>query len=322
MKALKLFSLSLVVALAHALPATTVAQEYPSARVRMVVPYPPGSSPDALARIVADGLSAQINQTVIVDNKSGASGMIGAREVSNSTPNGADLLIYTPAWPAAKIFMKEPPVPIPDGLAPVRLIGEGRFALTVPGELPVNTFEEFVEYAKQHPGELNFANTGFGDAYLYYHELSRAAGIELESIQFKGSSEYLPALISNHVQAALAPEYTVLPFVKEGRLKVLAVSGDVRSPAYPDTPSFAELGYPQIRTLWIGVLASPKTSPELLDRISEDIAAVIRTPDADAKIRQIFFDPTNIDRHGFAERIAAEIRDWQKLAASVGIKPQ
>lgn len=290
--------------------------------MRIVVPYPPGSSPDAMARILSEGLSAKINQSVVVENKPGASGMIGARDISTSPQNGTDLLVYTPAWSAAKIFLRQPPIPIPDGLAPVRLIGEGRFALTVTAELPVDSFEEFAAYARSRPGELNFATTGLGDAYLYFHELSRAAGIKMEPVQFKGSAEYLPALISNNVQVALAPEYTALPFVKEGRLKVLAISGDKRSPAYPDTPTFTELGYPLIRNLWIGVFASPQTPAPLLDRIGRDLGEVIANPDIQKKIKQIYFDPINGDRQAFAQRIGTEIRDWQKLADNVGITPQ
>jgi len=312
-----LLSLGLLVA-----PFVVQAQNYPGKLVKIVVPYPPGSSPDALARILSEGLEKIIKQTVVVENRPGAGGMIGAKFVSDAAPDGNTLLMYTPAWSAAKVFMKAPPVSVPDGLEPVTLVAEGRFALTAAGALPGKNFNDMVSYAKANPGKLNFATTGLGDSLLYFHNMQIEKGIRIETIQYKGSAEYAPALMRNDVQLAFTPEFSMLPFVKDGKLKVLAVTGDTRSKVYPDAPTFIELGLPKIRNNWMSIFAPRGTPSALVNRINADLISIIKSPEGSKRIQDIFFEPVASSPEQLRRRINTEIEEWTALANTVGISPQ
>lgn len=307
---------------ALALHGAAAAQDYPARPVKIVVPYPPGSSPDALARILSENLSRRINQPVVVDNKPGAGGMIGAKFVSEAAPDGTTLLMYTPAWSAAKVFMKKPPIAVPEALEPVVLVGEGRFALTVAAAVPARSFDELVAHARANPGKLNFATTGLGDSLLYFHTMRNERGLKIETVQYKGSAEYVSALIANDVQMAFAPEFSMLAHVKEGRLKVLAITGDTRSRAYPEVKTFNELGLPMIRNNWMAIFAPKGTPAALVNRINADLAAIIRSPEGSKRIQDIYFEPVGSSPEALRKRIDTEITEWSALARKVGIEPQ
>jgi tripartite-type tricarboxylate transporter receptor subunit TctC len=299
-----------------------IAQDYPGKPVKIVVPYPPGSSPDALARILSEQLARRINQTVVVENRPGAGGMIGAKAVSEAAPDGSTLLMYTPAWSAAKVFMKKPPIAVPEALEPVTLVGEGRFAFTAAGALPARTFDEMVAHARANPGKLNFATTGLGDSLLYFHAMTTEKALKIETVQYKGSAEYVAALIANDVQLAFTPEYSMLPHVKEGRLRVLAVTGESRSKAYPDVKTFNELGLPMVRNNWMGLFAPQGTPAALVQRINADLTALIRSPEVSRRIQDIYFEPVGSSPEQFRRRIETEITEWTALARKVGIEAQ
>ena len=308
--------------MALGLPSLALAQDYPARAVKIVVPYPPGSSPDALARILSESLAKRINQPVVIDNKPGAGGMIGAKAVSEAPPDGTTLLMYTPAWSAAKVFMKKPPIAVPEALEPVTIVGEGRFAFTAAGALPARSFDEMVAYARANPGKLNFATTGLGDSLLYFHALSTEKGLQIQTVQYKGSAEYLAGLLANDVQLAFAPEYSMLPHVKEGKLKVLAVTGDTRSKAYPEVKTFAELGLPMIRNNWMAIFAPKGTPAALVNRINADLVAIIRSPEASKRIQDIYFEPMGSSPEQLRRRIDTEITEWTALGRKVGIEAQ
>jgi tripartite-type tricarboxylate transporter receptor subunit TctC len=306
--------------LAQPLPA--LAQVNPATPVRIVVPYPAGSTPDSLARILSEGLTKRINRPVVIDNRAGASGMIGAKFVSDAAPDGNTLLMFTPAWPAARIFQKTPPVPVPDGLEPVTIVAEGAFSLVGSGKFQVNTFDELISHARANPGKVNFATVGQSDIHLYLLLMQKEKNFTMEGIQYKGSSEYLPDLVSNNVQVAITPPYTVLPFVKDGKMRVLAVSGDNRMSIYPDAPTFKELGLPQIHNNWFTLFAPRNTSPELVSKLNADFVALIRSPEIAKRIQEIYFDPVGSSAEAARQIITTEIKEWSSLARSVGVEPQ
>lgn len=304
------------------LSCATLAQEYPSRPVKLIVPYSPGSSPDALARILAEQLGKRINQPVVVENKVGAAGMIGAKAVSDAAPDGNTLLMYTPAWPAQKIFVKTPSIPVPEGLEPVTLVATGRLALIAPQALPAKNFAEMVSYAKANPGKLNYSTTGPGDVMLDFEILKTERGIKMEHIQYKGAANQLNALLANEVQLALQPEYITLPFVKEGKLKVLAVTGDKRSSAYPDAPTFNELGLPKIRDNWMALFAPRNTPSTVVIQLHADLSAIIKSPEVIKRINAIYFDPVGSSPEQLRRQVQTDITDWTAIAKSTGIKPE
>lgn len=300
----------------------SLAQAQSDRPVKIVVPYPAGSTPDALARILSEALAKRLQQTVLVENKPGAGGMIGAKAVSEAAPDGHTLLMYTPAWSAAKVFQAKPLVSVPDGLEPVTLVAEGAFAFTASGGFAPKSFEEFVQYAKAHPGKVNFATTGLGDNYLYLLLMQKARDFKMEAITYKGSAEYIAAMISNDVQVAITPQYSMLPLVKDGKLRILAVSGETRSAVYPEVPTFKELGIPQIRNNWFSVFAPRNTPPALVNKLNAELVALIKTPEVSKRIQSIYFEPVGSSAEQLRQRIHTEITEWTSLARSVGIEPQ
>lgn len=323
---MKLTSISrryaLLACAALGLPLAATAQGYPSRTVKIVVPYPAGSTPDALARIVAENLSKRIQQAVVIDNKPGAGGMIGAKAVSDAAPDGHTLLMFTPAWSSAKVFVKKPAVSVPDGLEPVTMVAEGNATFVAAAGLPVNSFNELVTYAKANPGKLNFATTGLGDNFLYSIMMQREKGFKMEAIQYKGSAEFMTAIVANDVQLAFTPPYNMVPLVKDGKIKVLAVTGSKRLKIFPDAPSFAELGLPKIRNNWFSMFAPRGTPPELVAKLNADLVAVIKGPEASKRIQDIYFEPVGSSAEQLRNRIQTEIEEWSEVARAAGIEPQ
>ncbi len=230
--------------------------------------------------------------------------------------------MYTPAWSAAKIFIKKPLVSVPDGLEPVTMVAEGSIAFTAAGALPAKNFNEMVAYAKANPGKVNFGTTGLGDSLLYSLLIQREKGIKFESIQYKGSAEYITAMMANDVQVAFTPQYSMLPYVKDGKLKILAVTGDKRSKIFPDVPTFSEVGLPRVRNNWFSVFAPRGTSPELVEKLNADLTAVIKSPEISKRIQDLYFNPVGSSAEQLRTRIQTEIEEWTNLAKQVGIEPQ
>jgi tripartite-type tricarboxylate transporter receptor subunit TctC len=313
-------ALALACCLVAALPAK--AQQPGERTVKIIVPYPPGSTPDALARFVGEGLAKRIGQTVVIENKPGAGGMIGAKAVSESAPDGNTLLLFTPAWPAAKVFQLNPLIPVPDGLEPVTTVAEGAFAFMASGKFAPRSFEEFVAHAKANPGAVNFATTGLGDNHMYLLLMQRERAFKMEAVQYKGSAEFVASMVAGDVQVAITPQYSMLPLVKDGRLKVLAVSGDARSKLYPEAPTFKELGIQQIRNNWFALFAPRNTPAAVVSRINADLVATIRTPEVSKRIQDIYFEPVGNSAEQLRQRINADISEWTALARAAGLKPE
>ena len=305
-----------------ALPLAASAQDYPTRTVKFVVPYPAGSSPDMLARLIGEHLGRRIKQTVIIENKAGAGGMIGAKSVADSPADGNSLLMYTPAWPAQKIFVKKPLLPVPEGLKPVTLVATGRLALVAAQALPARSFAEMVSYAKAHPGKLNYATTGPSDVLLDFEILKHATGIKLEHIQYKGAAPIITALVANEVQLGLQAESTTEGFVKEGKLKVFGVTGDTRSTVYPEAPTFKELGLPTIRSNWMAIFVHSGTSDDMVARLNADLVAVIKSPEVNKRIAAAHFEPVASSPEQLGQRVQTDIADWSAIAAAVGILPE
>ena len=303
-------------------PLAAIAQNYPERPMKIVVPYPVGSTPDALARIVADALAKKINQTVVIDNKPGAGGMIGAKVVSESAPDGNTLLMFTPAWPAAKVFQLKPLIPVPEGLEPVTIVAEGPIAFISSARFEPKNFNDFVGYARANPGKVNFATLGLGDTHMYLLLMQKERNFKMEGVQFKGSAEYVTAMVNNDVQVAMAPPYSMLPLVKDGKMRVLAVTGNARLPIYPDAPTFRELGLPQIRNNWFSIFAPRNTPAAMVQRLNADITGLIKTPEVAKRIHDIYFDPVGSTAEQLRQRINTEITDWTAIARAAGIQPE
>ncbi len=309
--------------LASALPLRTAhAQAYPGRPVRMIVPYPPGGPTDVLARIVAVKLSEALGQPFAIDNKAGASGMIGSAEVAKGAPDGYTLLgnasihVINPSlYPKAAFDAIADFTPITQ-LAGVPLI------LVVNNDLPVKSVRELIAYAKANAGKLNFASSGNAAApHLAGESFKIAAGVQMQHVPYKGSAPALTDLIGGQVQIMFDSMPSAMPHVKAGKLRPLAVTTAKRSAAVPDLPTVAEAGVPgyDIST-WYGLWAPKGTPREIIERIASETAKILRLPDVRERYAALGAEPVGSTPDEFAAYCRSELTKWAKIVKESGAK--
>jgi tripartite-type tricarboxylate transporter receptor subunit TctC len=305
------------------LAGAAAAQEWsPSKPVRMIVPIV-GSTNDVLGRVVAAKLQDLIGQPVVVENKPGAGGNIGADFVAKSQPDGQTLLVgYNgPIAINPTLFDKMPFDPVKD-LAPITLAVSSPQYLVVNPSLPVNSVAEFVGWAKANPGKLSYASVASGSAsHLTMEMFKLAAHFDATHVPYRGGGPAVTDLIAGNVQAAFLVPGNVQQFVKEGRLKLIASTGQKRFPGTPNVPTLMESGYPDfIATSWIGFLAPAGTPKNVIDRYNKEIVKVLHMPDVRDKLRRMEFEVVAGTPAQFASWIGAEIPRWGKVIKATGAK--
>lgn len=298
------------------------AQQYPNRPVRIVVPYAAGGATDVLTRHVAEKLAKRINQPVVVENKPGANGLIGAKFVSDAAPDGSTLVVVTPGWPATPVFVKSSPVEVPGGLEPVALLAEGRFVLAAGTAAPFSTFAEFVAYGRANPGKINYASGGVGDSLLLMENVRISNRFEMTRITYPGVARTITALLANEVHLAIVPENVARQHASAGKMRILAISGPARSSTSPEVPTFAELGFPAGRNNWFALMAARGTSPELAARIHADIAAVMADPDSVRKAADLAMLVRVTSPEELRQLVARSITEYKAIADQAGIKPE
>lgn len=306
-----------------ALSAAAAAQEWsPTKPVRIIVPIT-GSTNDTLARIVAAKLGDLIGQPVIVENRPGAGGNIGADFVAKSPPDGLTLLVgYNgPIAINPTLFDKMPFDPVKD-LMPITLAVNSPQYLVVTPSLPVKTPKEFVAWAKSHKGQLSYASVAMGSAsHLTMEMFKSAAHFDATHVPYRGAAPALTDLVSGQVQAAFMVPGNVQQFVKDGRLRMIATSGQKRFPSTPDVPTLAESGYPDfVATSWIGFLAPAGTPKTIIDRYNKEIVKILHMPDVKEKLEGMEFEVVASSPAEFGAWIKAEIPRWGKVIKATGAK--
>ena len=300
--------------------AQALAQSWPSRPVRVVVPLGAGGFADVPARILAPRLAAQTGGTFFVENKPGAGGTIGADMVAKSEPDGHTLLFTaTPHVISAHVYKKLQYDTLND-FAPVALTASGPYALVVNSELPVKSVRELIAAAKAAPGKIDYASSGNGSAqHLVSALFATMAGIDLNHVPYKGSSQAMQDLLSGQVKVSFAGIPNVLPHVKSGRLRALAVSTAQRWPDMPDVPTVAEAGVPGYEaTLWLCVLAPARTPPEIVKRLADEIAKALNDPEMLKNLRSAGIGPTFMGPEQFGPFIRAEYEKWGKVVRDTG----
>jgi tripartite-type tricarboxylate transporter receptor subunit TctC len=292
--------------------------------ITIIVPYSPGTGPDILARFVADGLSQQRAQPVVIDNKSGASGSIGTQIVAHSAPDGLTLLM-TPDPPlTTNVFLmkKAPYDPIKD-FAPVSEVATGTLALVVHNSIPVDSAQAFVTYVKAHPGEINYASPGVGTPHhLMMEFLKNAAGMEVQHIPFKDAAGAVSNLVGGHVKAAFLPVHVALPLPQD-KVRIIGVTSDKRLASAPQVPTLIEQRFPGLEGyIRFGVLAPAGTPPDLVERYSRSIGEIVRSPEATEKLRSQGLTAVGGSSHDYSAAIAADLSKWRKVIADAHIIPE
>lgn len=296
------------------------AQAYPSRVVRVVVPLGSGGTTDVPGRIVAQRLSEALGQQFIVENKAGAGGTIGADFVAKSKPDGYTLLLTaTPHVITANLYKNLPYNALTD-FAPVIRVASGPYVLTVHPSLGVGSVRELIALAKTQPGKIDYASSGNGSAqHLVGAMFAYMAGIQLTHVPYKGSSQAQQDLVAGMVKVGFPGTPIVIPHVKSGRLKALAVTTAQRSPHMPDVPTIAEAGVPGYEALvWVGLLAPAGTPPEIVARLNSEITKLLRAPDVQQLLASSGVDPTPTTPEEFGAYLKNEFDKWGKVVRDSG----
>jgi len=296
------------------------AQTYPSRPVRVVIPLGTGGTTDVPGRIVAQRLSEALGQQFIVENKTGAGGTIGADFVAKSKPDGYTLLLTaTPHVITANLYKNLPYNALSD-FAPVTRIASGPYVLTVHPSLGVNSVRELIALAKKQPGKIDYASSGNGSAqHLVGALFAHMAGIELSHVPYKGSSQAQQDLVAGMVKVGFPGTPIVIPHVKSGRLKALAVTTAQRSPHMPDVPTIAEAGVPGYEALvWVGLLAPAGTPREIVTKLNSEIGKLLRAPDVQQLLASSGVDPTPTTPEEFGVYLKSEYDKWGKVVRDSG----
>lgn len=274
--------------------APAFAGTWPDKPLNMIVPFPPGSSPDILARVIADPLGKALGQHIIVQNKSGAGGNIGTREATQAKPDGYTILmtINGPMVTAPKLYKKTLGYK-PDQLAPITLIGTSPNVLIVPQNSPAKTVAEFVALAKSKPDELNFGTVGPGSSsHLCMAMLEHKAGITLQQIPYPGFPEVVRSVVAGDIQASFMVPGIAMPQIQAHKVRALAITSLKPSAILPGIPTMASQGYPGFESIsWDAMFVPAGTPKDIIARLNKEITQILRQPDVKKKMEALYFSP-------------------------------
>ena len=296
---------------------------YPEKPIRIIVGFPAGSSPDITARHLGQKLAESWAKSVVVDNVPGAAGNIAAERVAKAVPDGYTLALAVNAQVIINPSLyKLPYDPVRD-FAPVSQVGVSPNILVVHSVVPAKTLRELVTLARARPGEITFASGGSGSSpHLAAELLKTAAGLDILHIPYKGVIVAVPDLLAGRVMMMFSPISVVLPLVRDGKLRPLAVTSLRRSPVAPDVPTIDESGYPGFEaTVWYGLLAPAGTTATIVRKLHLEIVKVLALPEVRAKLADLGIEVIGNSPEEFAAVIKAEIPKWAKLLKDSAIKP-
>jgi tripartite-type tricarboxylate transporter receptor subunit TctC len=296
---------------------------FPAKPVRLVVPWPAGGGTDIITRIVAQKMGENMGQTVLVDNRSGASGIIGADHVAKSAPDGYTLLMGNTATNAtnASVYKKLPYDPLQDFVT-ISLVANSPYIMSVHPSLPVKSVKEFIALAKARPGELNFGSGGVGSApHLAAALFNYLAGIKATHVAYKGGAAHTPALISGEVQVTFTNPPEVMPHIKAGKLRALAVTSPERWRTAPQLPTIREAGLPAYEfTIWWGLVAPTGTPAPVVERLHAEIVKAATDRSVKDSLAQQGVDVVASTPVEFTKLIRAEVEKWKRVAAEAKIQ--
>ncbi|MGV3726969.1 Bug family tripartite tricarboxylate transporter substrate binding protein [Hydrogenophaga sp.] len=301
------------------------AQDWPARTVRIVVPFAAGSSPDILARVINEKLATRLGQAVIVENKPGAGGNSGTDQVAKSTPDGYTFLlsVNAPLVYNTVLYKRLPYDPFRD-LTPVTLAATTPNVCAVSNSMGVDSVKGWLEALKRNPGQYNFASTGSGSiAHLGVELIKLRTQSFAVHIPYASSGQAVTALIAGDVHFACLPPVAVMPQVKAGRLKALAVTSAQRFDLLPELPTLRESGIPDIQAEpWFAYMAPQGTPPDVVQRMSRDIAAVLKDPETRQRLQGAYFNPVGSTPQELNKFMNDELARWKPVILRAGLKPE
>jgi tripartite-type tricarboxylate transporter receptor subunit TctC len=304
--------------------AASAADSYPSRPIRLLVPFPPAGITDLSGRIIAEGLRAKLNQPVIVENKPGANGVLGLRELLKAEPDGYTLMVGNLGSLVINyaIDPKASFDPLKD-VVPIAGTSEYPTAMVVNNKMPVNSVKEFIAYAKERAGKLTFGSTGVGAMdYLAGELLMQKAGIQMVHVPYRGGPLALNDLLAGQIDTIIEVYPVVMEQIRSGAIKGLAVSSTKRLPSAPDLPTFEEAGVPGIvLTGWLGIYGPPKMPEDARAKLSQAIVEVVNQPDTQKRLRDIGFEPmVGQGMKEFTAHHQAEVKRWVAFLTEIGLR--
>jgi tripartite-type tricarboxylate transporter receptor subunit TctC len=300
------------------------AASYPTKVIKVVVPVSAGSPIDSIARLAAPGLSSHLGQPVIIENRAGGGGTIGAKAVATAEADGYTLLFTSTITMIAPALHKNLGYDTIKSFAPIGPAATYSWVLVVPSSLPVKSVREFVAYAKANPGKLNF---GFGlgtGPHLLGEMFIAATGIDVARISYRGgASQAVPDMLGGRVDMNFGTTSNLLPLIRDGKVRALAVTSEARSTDLPDVPTLSEAGLSQLpHGSWAGLMAPAGTPADIVNKLNAEINAVMITPEVKTSMTTLGFEPLTSSPQNFSAMIASEIEFWATAAKLAGIVPQ
>jgi tripartite-type tricarboxylate transporter receptor subunit TctC len=304
---------------------TALAQAYPTRPLRIVVPFAAGAGVlDIMARLVGQHLGASLGQQVVIENRPGAGGNVGAEVVAKAEPDGYTLLMGNTALVVSPyLYAKLPFDPLKD-FVPVTLVNSAPLLLVVNPQVPVQSVAELIAYAKARPGQLNYGSGGIGSTpYLSTELLKSMTGIDVVHVPYKGGAPALADLVAGQLTFMIENVPGTLPFVKSGKLRALAITSAERSPLAPDVPTMAEAGVPGYEMVgWNGIFVAKGTPSEIVAKLSAELTKVLRLPDVKEQMAALGAVPGGDSPQAFGAFVNAEAMRWGKIIKEKGIKPE
>jgi tripartite-type tricarboxylate transporter receptor subunit TctC len=316
------FRTASILLLATALPwSAAVAQSWPSKPVRLIVPFAPGGTADTLGRLVAAKLGETFKETLVVENRGGAGGVVGSELVAKSAPDGYTLVVSGVASHciAPALSKNFPFDPLRD-FTHIALFGGPPGVLVIYPSLPAKDLAEFISYAKAEHGKLAYGSPGNGtQGHLIAEQLKQVAGIEMTHVPYRGASLAVSDLIAGHVPVTSTTLTTAATQIKAGKARALAVSSAKRIPEFPDVPTFGELGYPELTaSIWFSLSGPAGMPAEVVNRLNAEVRRALREPDVRERLRPEGIEPGDLDPQQFTAFVAAEIKRWAPIVRASG----
>ncbi len=294
--------------------------DWPNKTIKVVVPYTPGGSTDTTTRVIMDKLSARLKQNIVIENKPGANGNVGAAAVARAEPDGYTFVSVLAAYSISPHLYQMPFAP--DALVPISKMADLPLFLFVSNKLPVSTVQELVAYGKNNPGKLNYASSGTGaSAHMTGTNFGLLSGLEMEHVPYKGSAPILADILSGQLSFVFDTMVVFMPHVKEGKLKAIAVSSAKRWPTEPNIPTMAESGFPGFAMAsWVGLMAPKGTPQPIIERVAKEIGEIVKDPDVQQKFLAAGFVAESSTPEGFKQLIEKDSAMYGEIVKKANIK--
>jgi tripartite-type tricarboxylate transporter receptor subunit TctC len=311
-----------VLSLAIALPPIAQAQNYPNRPIRMILPFSPGGAADTPGRMLMHKLSEVLGQQVFIDNRPGAGGTIGAESVARATPDGYTLLLISNTHVISASLYKNLTYDSVTDFAPVLQFGYAPNVLVVNPSLPVKSVQELIALAKEKPGKIDYASSGNGSSqHLFAALFSSMAGVNMYHIPYKGSAQATTDLLSGEVKVGFPGIAGMLQYIKDGRLRALAVTGARRSPELPDVPTIAEAGVKGYEaSLWLGIIGPVALPNDVIMKLNTAVTRILKQPDMQSSLRKVGTEIVYRTPDEFGKFLRAEQQKWSKVVKEIGLK--